>query len=285
MEWDSDPELEPLTAENPLIAPVSVAKAAEPKPVPTPKVEEKPKSLPKPEMDLYGLNDPVPPPVAAGNDPAGPLTGNLVVGESTDVLPLRLGEYKPMSESKKKQIRKRADRLEKMRPYAGAAIGVSFGTVLTITLFGYRMYRAMMIFKPEPSQNQALVSALDEPLEDSWVVAEADRQYALKIAQQSTVEAREWLDNDKYPDHAVKGVTMDRARELVSHFYQNGAIGVYAVNPTKEGNIVYAEIVVELPTDLAKRWQCLEDAPAGANAGKRHPLDFGNRYVTLFGNK
>jgi hypothetical protein len=209
----------------------------------------------------------------------GPIVSG--VNDLSEPLPPRLGEYKPLSESKKKKIRKRADRLDKMRSYSGTTIGVSFGTVLTIALFGWRMYRVLNIFKPDPSRNQIFLSAPGEPVDFKAAIAEADRQIARRIAQASTSEALEWLDTTKYPSHAVSEMSVAKARELVTGFYEHGAEKVYAVNPVTIGNTVLAAIIVKLPSDLAKRRECL-NWHMGAQPGREAPsLDFGQQYLSI----
>ncbi len=95
-------------------------------------------------LDVYGLDD-VPPAAAtrgAGASPSHALLQNgSTAAESASEPPLPgRDHYKPLSEKKKKQIAKRAGKLDRLKP-STAGLGVSFGTVLAIALIGWRFYR------------------------------------------------------------------------------------------------------------------------------------------------
>ena len=75
----------------------------------------------------------------------------------------RPGSAKPLTEAQKKSIAKRADKIEKSKPFrSNAAFGVSFGTVLAIALFGWRVQRALTKAERIDKRNQAIQTAPEE---------------------------------------------------------------------------------------------------------------------------
>jgi hypothetical protein len=232
--------------------------------------------------DIYGLaEDPLPPrsraadPALANQGPASP---------EDEVKPIRPGAYKPMSEAKKKKIAKRADKIEKSKPYrSNAAFGVSFGTVLAIALFGWRIQRALTRAERMAYRADALASAPEEPapLDPKAAAAEADQEVGEMIAKPGAGEAREWLDKDKRPNHAMFEMGNERARAMVEGFYERGAERVYVLEPDTLGpSVVSAMIGVQLPKDPALRKKCLE-WEANYREGEEPTRDVGQKYLLI----
>jgi hypothetical protein len=212
-----------------------------------------PKPRPKPadpaSDDVFGFNDePFLPRTQPGARPAH----DTALEEK---LPSRAG-YEPMTEVKKKKIAKRAAKIDKQKPsFAGAGLGVSLGTVLAIALFGWRIYR--VTHRVNRALNNVNASAPNDPAVEKAIAAETNRAIEAMVKDPSTVEAREWLDAAKHPDHAVMELGNDRARAMVAGFYERGAEAVYVLEPEQVGpNVITALFAIKLPKDPAKRTEC-----------------------------
>ncbi len=214
-------------------------------------------------LDIYGLDEE---PVAGTMPGSGASTSQArlqtgSVGEGSDsqpALPRREG-YKPLSEKKKKQIRKRADKLDRLKP-SSAGLGISFGAVLAFALIGWRIYRVVNRFERAAARpNAAQSAAVDVDFDPARFLAEMDKEVEQMIAQKGTAEARDWLDAAKYPNHSVMEMSAENARAMVAGFYERGAEKVYVLDPTALGNsLVTAQFAVKLPKDAAARQKCLE---------------------------
>ena len=144
----------------------------------------------------------------------------------------RPGSTTPLTDAQKKKIAKRADKIEKSRPFrSNAAFGVSFGTVFVIALFGWRVQRALTKAERIAKRNQAIQTAPAEVVDPKAYAAEIDQDVADMIANNDVAEAREWLDTARYPNHEVDELTNQVAREIVDGFYERGADKVYVVSP------------------------------------------------------
>ena len=93
-------------------------------------------SPPPIDLDIYGLDEE---PVAllprSAGSAAEASASNRAANEADIPPPPRMKAYTPLSEGKKKQIAKRAAKLERMKP-SNATIGVSFGAVLAVSSGG-----------------------------------------------------------------------------------------------------------------------------------------------------
>jgi len=240
-----------------------------------------------PPLDLFGLDDE---PATAGKRPAGdgilavvdtpPAAGDA--GDDAPVLP-RGGSTAPLSEAKKKQIARRAAKIDRMKPsYGGAAVGVSFGTVFAIALFGWRMYRTVhRVTRLAGVAGAAVAAPGDVNFDPKTLAAAADKEIESSLRQPGTAEARAWLDPAKHPGHALMGMDPGRARGLVAGFYERGADGVHVLDPTKAGDAVVAsEIVVTLPADPARRKACIDWENEGTG-GEGGSDDFGQKYLII----
>ena len=227
--------------------------------------------------DLYGLDDLPAPAASSGARDEGPFAQTAASTE--EKLPPRAG-YAPMSEAKKKKIAKRAAKVDKSKPsYAGASVGISLGAVLAIALFGWRLYR--VTHGVARVLNHVNASAKDDPATEKAIAAEVSRAVEQMVNDPTTAEAREWLDAAKHPKHVVFEMGNDRAREMVAGFYDRGAERVYVLEPsTIEGAVVTAEFAVKLPTDPAKRKECL--AFAAPYLEEDGPIaDEGQKYLVI----
>ena len=100
------------------------------------------------------------------------------------------------------------------------------------------------------------------------------------IAQPAAAEARDWLDPAKYPNHAVKEMPAQAAREMVAGFYERGAEKVYVLEPASIGNAILTdEFAVKLPQSPLQRKKCLlwaakheGDGPPAADLGQKYLL-------------
>jgi len=206
--------------------------------------------------DIYGLDDePASRPSARSDDlfassPSAPSSAAV-----EEKLPPRAG-YTPMTEEKKKKIAKRAAKVEKSKPsFAGAGIGVSIGTVLAIAFFGWRIYRVTNSVRRAFNEANAEASAPADPKAEA---KELDQQLEADVKQAGNAEAREWLDATKHPKHGVFEMGNERAREMVNGFYERGAEGVYVLDLAEiDDAVVTSSFAVKLPTDPAKRKECL----------------------------
>ncbi len=188
--------------------------------------------------------------------------------------------YKPLSEAKKKQIAKRAAKADRMKP-SNATLGVSFGTVLAIALIGWRVHRIFTRFERAAARANAAQAATDEDFDPRVILVEMDKAVEKMIADPSTAEARDWLDAAKHPNHAVMGMSIEKAREMVAGFYERGSAKVCIIEPTTMGNTVNAaQIAVKLPQDPAQRKQCLEWA-ARYEEGEPPSPDRGQKYLLI----
>jgi hypothetical protein len=201
--------------------------------------------------------------------------------ESAPALPRR-EQYKPLSEKKKKQISKRADKLDRMKP-SNAGIGISFGAVLAFALIGWRFYRIMHRAERAAARANAVQSAPgdEEVIDLKSFMAEMDKVAEKMIATPGTAEAREWLDPVKHPDHHVAEMPIEKARTMVEGFYERGAQQVYVLEPTKTGQgFTTSQIAVKMPQDPAQRQKCLEWA-AQHEEGGQPSKDQGQKYLVI----
>jgi ribosomal protein S27E len=243
------------------------ATAARPRPTPTP--ARAPAGGPS-TIDLYGLDDAAPASSAGGgggglfaDETPGPPPRAGRSAEEEVPLPSRKA-YEPLSAEKKKKIAKRAEKMHKMGPVGFSSIGVSFGTILAITLFGLRLYR----IGHKVTRGLADEHAASAPFEDAGfrpvnvdpkaAAVEGDREVAQMLKEPGAAEAREWLDPAKNPNHAVFEMGNDRARAMIDGFYQRGARRVSVLDASPLGNTVVTNMIaVELPDEPAKRAECL----------------------------
>ena len=182
-------------------------------------------------LDLYGLEDgpAAPLPRSAGAPSEAFAAGRS--GSDDDVPPPAPLNYKPLSEAKKKQIAKRAAKADRMKP-SNATLGVSFGTVLAIALIGWRVHRIFTRFERAAARANAAQAATDEDFDPRVILVEMDKAVEKMIADPSTAEARDWLDAAKHPNHAVMGMSIEKAREMVAGFYERGSAKVCIIEPT-----------------------------------------------------
>jgi ribosomal protein S27E len=217
-------------------------------------------------VDLYGLDEasPSPQPTRGGDDLFADSGANptVVRTASEEALPPRNKMFEPMSAEKKKKVNKRADKINKEKPsFAGAGMGVSFGTIIAITLFGWRLYRI----------GHRVTRGLDDPpvaaagfepgekLDPKAMAAETDRDVERMLKEPGAAEAREWLDPVKFPNHGVFEMGNERARAMIAGFYERGAKRVSVLEVDTLGNaLITAMIGVELPSEPDRRKQCLE---------------------------
>jgi DNA-directed RNA polymerase subunit RPC12/RpoP len=244
----------------------SKATAAKPRPTPPPAPADGPSTI-----DLYGLDDTASAPSAGGGGGGGlfadetpgppPRPGRAVEEEAP--LPSRKA-FEPLTAEKKKKIAKRAEKMHKMGPAGFSSIGVSFGTILAITLFGLRLYRighkVTRGLADEPAASAPFEDAGFQPVnvDPKAAAAEGDREVERMLKEPGAAEAREWLDPAKHPNHAVFEMGNDRARAMIDGFYQRGARRVSVLDASPLGNAVVTNtIAVELPDEPAKRAECL----------------------------
>jgi ribosomal protein S27E len=240
-----------------------------------------PESPPPPDVDVYGLDEPPEAPRAQAS-PAVEASSASPNGDDSASLPKRIGAYKPLTAAQKKKIAKRAAKIEKTK-VSNATVGVSFGAVLAIALFGWRIYRVVHRFERAAKGIDAAQTAPGDVVElDPKSAADAvDKEVADMIGKPGTAEAREWLDTAKYPNHAVMEMPTPTAQEMVAGFYERGAEKVYVVDPTSiNGTLLTAQIAVKLPKDPAQRKQCLEWA-AKYEGGESPDADVGQKYLLI----
>ena len=237
-----------------------------------------------PPPDIYGLDESSTAPMRKGipgdgafSDAPSPAAARSEVDENA--LPPRAG-YEPMTDAKRKQIARRAAKAQSSRSFSGTGMGVSFGTVLMITLllgrFYFRFQRGARI---ADNLNTAIAAPADVELHLP-TVAELDKEIATQISQPITAEASEWLD-PKHADHGLMKMSNDKARALVAGFYERGAEKVYVLDPAKIGqSVISAEVAVKLPTDPARRKGCFEWC--NHHFGQDDPeIDKGQSYLLL----
>jgi ribosomal protein S27E len=94
------------------------------------------------DLDVFGLKDEAPEPIHGVDSLRTMPAPTDSAGGGSPSLPSRLKPYKPLSAAKKKQIARRAAKIDRSRP-STAAFGVSFGAVLTFALIGWRVYRIL----------------------------------------------------------------------------------------------------------------------------------------------
>jgi DNA-directed RNA polymerase subunit RPC12/RpoP len=235
------------------------------------------------DLDVYGLEEEPLASAAPGgrmSQSEGSLQDGSASAESNPPLPRR-DQYQPLSDKKKKNVVKRADKLDRLKP-SNAGIGISFGAVLAFALIGWRMYRIMHRFERAAARAQADQSApAGEVVDLKTFLAEMDKEVEQRIAKPGTAEARDWLDPVKHPDHEVMGMSAENARSMVAGFYERGAERVYVLEPTKIGAVDRtAEVVVKLPQEPAQRRKCLEWAAKYPEQGPPSP-DQGQKYLTI----
>jgi hypothetical protein len=236
-----------------------------------------------PQLDVYGLED-APPAALVPGGQASPFQASVqndfTHAGSEPSLPSR-DHYKPLSEGKKKQINKRADKLNLLKP-TSAGLGISFGAVLGFALLGWRLYRIMHRFERAAARSSAEQSAPEHMVIDfKTFVAALDKETEQTIASPNTKEARDWLDPAKHPKHTVVKMSAEDARTMVAGFYERGAQGVYILEPSNDGDVVMAsEFAVKLPQEPAQRQKCLEWAAKYEGGGPPSP-DHGQKYVTI----
>jgi DNA-directed RNA polymerase subunit RPC12/RpoP len=186
----------------------------------------------------------------------------------------------PLSAAEKKKIAKRADKIDRSKSTT-ATVGVSFGTVLLIALFGWRVQRMINRGRRAAERINAAQTAPAELVDHRVMLATLDKQVAAMIAEPTTAEAGEWLDPVKYPNHAVMEMPIARAREMVAGFYQRGAEKVYVLEPEAIGNrSITAQFAVKLPQDPAQRKQCLQ-WQAKCEGEEQPDSDRGQKYLLI----
>jgi hypothetical protein len=258
-------------------SPSSVSAAAS---RPAPKPEPKPDPPPTPELDVYGLEEEPAAPPTSGSLALGASAPTSSAGEGPAPIPKRMKAYKPLSETQKKKIAKRADKLDRLKP-STAGVGISFGAMLAFALVGWRIYRVVHRVQRAADGITAHQSALEDPSDPKAVIVEMDKEVASLIAQPSTAEARDWLDPAKYPNHGVAEMAVGDARAMVAGFYDRGAQKVYVIDPNPVPNAVMtAQLAVELPQDPSQRKQCLEWA-AKYEGPEDAPVDLGQKYLLI----
>jgi len=272
---------------SPVVASTSAQRSSTSAATPAPPAPVKTAATPAPpapdELDVYGLEE-EPSPTATRGAPGSPPEASVQSGstsaESDPPLPRR-DLYKPVSEKKKKQIVKRADKLDRLKP-TNAGIGISFGAVLAIALIGWRLYRIMHRFERAAARANAAQSApvLDAAALKTFL-AEMDKETERMIAKPDTAEARDWLDPAKHPNHQVMEMSAENARAMVAGFYERGAQQVYVLEPTPTGAVVMAALfVVKLPQEPDQRRNCLAWAAKHQQEDQPSP-DQGQKYLMI----
>jgi hypothetical protein len=261
-------ELKFTIAAGPAAAPVVAARSS-----------SSPATRPEPVPDnVYGLaEEPI---RARARDAAA--AGSSSNRDDDEPMPLpRPGSTKPLTETQKKSIAKRADKIEKSKPFrSNAAFGVSFGTVLAISLFGWRVQRALTKAERVAKRNQAIQTASAEVVDLKSYAVEIDEDVAEIIANNDVADAREWLDTAKYPNHEVAELTNQVAREVVDGFYERGGGKVYVISPrTFRDKVLTPGFAVQLPTDPDRRKQCFDWKEKYPN--QEQITDYGQKYLLL----
>ncbi len=238
-----------------------------------------PRESPAAGLDIYGLEEALADaPLHSPGVPAGASASGASSDEDSLPPPKRL-DYAPLSEAKKKKIAKRAAKHDRLKP-SSASVGVSFGAVLAFALVGWRIYRVVHRIERAARADDVQVATLED-FDPKVIFAAMDRETEKRIADKSSAEARDWLDTARYPNHQVMEMSLDNAREMVAGFYERGAEKVYVLEPEPTASaVVTAAFGVKLPSDAAKRKQCLEWAARYEESGGPTP-DQGQRYLTI----
>jgi predicted Zn finger-like uncharacterized protein len=230
--------------------------------------------------DVYGLDEaPLPP---RRDNQSG---GSAATESSEDrfTLPRRPGSTAPLTEAQKKKIAKRADRIERSKPFHGqAAFGVSFAAVFAIALFGWRVHRQLTKAERLANRNRAAQSAPAEVLDLKGYFAEVDEDVEEMISKGEAAEARDWLDSTKHQNHEVAEMSLETAREVVNGFYERGAGKVYVLGSiTLGGKLVTPAFAIKLLADDGQRKLCYAWKARFPNQTQNTP-EFGQKYL-LFG--
>ena len=207
------------------------------------------------DLDVFGLNE----------EPVVPLSGD-----------------DDLSEAQKNNITRGAVKVEKSK-VSTATVGVSFAAGLAFALIGWRVYRVLNQVEqaPNPANGNSSAPAEVYVVDRNTAAAKADREVGMMIVQPTTSEARDWLDPDKYPNHAVKGMPTQTAREMVAGFYERGAGKVYTLDPSSvNGMLVAGQLAIRLPQDPARRKRCFEWA-AKHDRGAVPAPDLGQKYLLI----
>jgi hypothetical protein len=232
-----------------------------------------------PPADIYGFDDgPSSAPTGKGREVE--LDGHSSSSKE-EALPQRL-DYKPLSAEKKKQIAKRAAKIDRSMPsYAGAGMASVGSVILVVALIGWRAYRiAHRVTRLGGALAVATADDDDKPMDPRTAALEGDKSIEEMMKQPETAEAREWLD-PKFTNHAVMEMDMQRARDMVAGFYDRGAEKVCTLDATTLGNaVVTSMFAVKLPADPAKRKQCLE-WEVNYLQGEAPTKDFGQKYLMI----
>ncbi|MHB1558905.1 MAG: hypothetical protein ACYC61_15740 [Isosphaeraceae bacterium] len=273
----------PVTATAPVAAPATSTATRKPVAAPVAPAPAKrpaaPREAPTAGLDIYGLEEALADaPSHSPSAPAGASASGAPSDEDSLPPPKRL-DYAPLSEAKKKKIAKRAAKADRLKP-SNATVGVSFGAVLAFALIGWRIYRVVHRIERAARADDAQVATMED-FDPKRILAAMDEEAEQRIAEKSTAEARDWLDTARYPNHQVMKMSLDTAREMVAGFYQRGAEKVYVLEPETLGSsVMTAEFGVTLPTDAAKRKQCLEWAAKYEESDGPTP-DQGQRYLLV----
>lgn len=238
-----------------------------------------PRESPPAGLDIYGLEEALADaPSHSPGTPAGTSESGASGDEDSLPPPKRL-DYAPLSEEKKKKIARRAAKADRMKP-SNASVGVSFGAVLAFALIGWRIYRVVHRFERAAKADDAQVATVED-FDPKKMLAALDQLTEQRIADKSSAEARDWLDTARYPNHQVMEMSLDNARAMVAGFYERGAEKVYVLEPEPIASaVVTAAFGVKLPSDAAKRRQCLDWA-ARYEESDGPTLDQGQRYLTI----
>ncbi len=161
--------------------------------------------------------------------------------------------------------------------------GVSFGTIIAITLFGWRLYRIGHRVT-RGLEDPPVAAAGFEPdikFDPKAAAAEADRDVERMLKEPGAAEAREWLDPAKFPNHGVSEMDNARARAMVAGFYERGAKRVYVLDASPLGNaVITSTMAVELPAEADQRKQCIA-WEAQYLAGEDPTMDVGQKYLHI----
>ena len=173
------------------------------------------------DLDVFGLQEESIGPPISGSIPSESPIDSGRSNEDSPSVPARLKPYKPLSESKKKQIAKRAAKIDRSKP-STAAFGVSFGAVLTFALIGWRIYRILNGIQRAAARADAFQSAPADidAFDAGTTAAETDRMIGTMISQPTTAEARDWLDPAKHPNRSISEMPAEAARDMVAGFYE-----------------------------------------------------------------
>jgi hypothetical protein len=140
----------------------------------------RPEPVPPVPDDVYGLADEPVPARVRNATAAG--SSSRTDDDEPKTLP-RPGSTTPLTEAQKRNIAKRADKIEKSKPFrSNAAFGVSFGTVLAIALFGWRVQRALTKAERITKRNQAIQTASAEIVDLKALAAETDHDVMVRAA-------------------------------------------------------------------------------------------------------